>query len=270
MKIVSYQTSRPFLLRTTLVSFLLAGVLWLVGCSSTARHPQKYYDTRNYEEAVSKGRLWLEVHPEDDAARILVAKSALAMKDTSTAYSVIQPLQDSTDPKVQQMVLETAFAEGDLPVARKIISRQAQQKNESPRLDQQFAIIQRRMADAQRSADKGDRAFQDGNYGEASGHYRSALRDHAAHPVYRAKLKLTQAEILVRNGSASKLPEALSHIETAITLWPDSALPWYVKGDLLLVADRHAEAKKAFETSLEMGLEKPYKSRIKAVMRSTK
>jgi Flp pilus assembly protein TadD len=259
-------------LKMNLFPFLIVFIaLYFSGCATTMKHPQASYMNGNWKKAIAESHSWLVSNPNDTTVLEILGISAIKIGDSLTAVETLRPFAFSTtDNELREMILEASIATGRLALARSMITHKSTITPDDPTLDKQFANVEKRIHDAHVADTKGDKAMETKDWATAASSFRSASKNYAGKDIYRAKLHLAQAEILVSKAGAAKSESAFKHIDDSIALWPDSPLTYWIKGDVSMKLGQDDLAREAFQKSLDLGIGSPYKMQARAVVNSGK
>ncbi len=254
-----------------MLSALLAFLIGLIAlqCAPVVQPPQPFYEKGNYEAAVEQGQIWLTSHPEDSVARVVVAKSAYQLGDTVLTWEVLEPILDRTPAKeIRDMAVAVAMQTGHLATAKSILLQEIRNPTGVPNVDGRLARIESRIQEAMFAELSADEAFAKYQWTAAIRDYRKATLAYEGNDILQAKMRLARAEMLVDSQGQEGALLAYEMVALAHELWPESALAWWVHGDLAWKLGDEQLSRSSFEKALELNIGAPYRDKARMIVNS--
>ncbi|MBZ0264903.1 hypothetical protein K8I28_09565 [bacterium] len=247
---------------TTALTIIIAAFL-IAGCAGTQKILPPLPIQPEQEELIEALR-YLQQHPDDRDVRMTAGNRAIELKDTLTAIYIFEPIAaDLEEDKFRRELIELALKSGSLEFAQDMLQKELVRHDQSSAIRHKLSLVEKRIRMADEAARDGRLKMAVYNWKDAYTAFRTARHYFAANPEYRAKLKLVQAEILVKNKMKADTKKALRFIKEAKTIWQNEPLPYWVEGDVYIQMGKTKKAKKAFQRSLELGIKPPFALRAK-------
>ncbi len=261
--------SRTSLQQGMLLLLVTSLALLALQCGPSLKPPQPYFEEGNYEAAVLQGESWLTAHPEDMNAMLVVAKAAYLMGDTTQAWEYFEGLLDtSLAGDERSMYINAAMHTGHLSHAKHMLLQEIRKGTGLENVNSRLANIESRIQEARFAEMNGDEHFAAQKWIQALQEYKKATIAYAGNDILQAKLLLTRAEMNVAGQGVEGAQRSYGMIEQAHALWPESALVWWVHGDVAWRVGDEDLARSSFELALDLDIGPPFRDKARMIVNS--
>jgi tetratricopeptide (TPR) repeat protein len=203
---------------------IFAFVLLVTGCATTPRHPEELEPGEQDQKILRDGFRWLENHPDDLQARILIGNAAWRLGRHEQAWKIWNADGErimGVDVRLGQLMVEYALDTGQLQRAEELLAVPAPAENdaEQHRREQELATLKSRKHGAIDAVYRGDKALRQGDMQRAQQFYRRAVEANPL-PEYRARLLALNSWVIVTTSGMLADREATDNLNHALELWP--------------------------------------------------